>query len=267
MRPDHEQSKQSAEAAGTQSGAGSAGGRGRTDAEKSARDVLGRVAEADGGAFGRSRGCEEDYVRKLERNRAERDALRQLVARVPEFVRHRDPSRHIARGNEHDVEQDSLDSSRVRKHTHSGFGFALEPTIAPFGGYLTLRAATPSEYIHRVDAMNHAFGDDTRIDGFTPEAGFVTSQRAIQGTRPLPTEIERFLRAGGYRRVSSTALQGHHISDKTWFHPKSGFVITDAKPDNFKKDAAGRITPIDLIMMHAPSGSDVFRILAHDGVF
>ncbi|HEV7404448.1 MAG TPA: hypothetical protein VGO11_16020 [Chthoniobacteraceae bacterium] len=164
------------------------------------------------------------------------------------------------------MEQDSVDPGRVRKHTHSGFGFALEPTIAPYGGYLTLREATPSEYVDRVDAMNHAFGDDTQIEGFTPAGGFVVSQRAIQGFRPSLADIEDFLRGGGYRRVASTALEGNHISDKTWFHPGTGFVITDVKPDNFKQDAAGRITPIDIIMMHAPIGSDVFRILAHDGV-
>lgn len=147
---------------------------------------------------------------EAQSNRAEREALIQLAARRPELVLHRDLSRRIARGNEHDVEHDRLDPRRVRKHTHSGFGFALEPTIAPFGGYLTLREATPSEYIDRMDAMNHAFGDDTRIEGLTAQAGFVVSQRAIQGRSTALRDIEEFLREGGYRQVSFEALGGRH---------------------------------------------------------
>jgi len=52
-----------------------------------------------------------------------------------------------------------------------------------------------------------------------------------------------------------------HSSDKLWFHPQSGHVVSDVKPDNFKQDAKGRIIPIDLIVQHAPPGSDLRRVM------
>jgi hypothetical protein len=42
-------------------------------------------------------------------------------------------------------------------------------------------------------------------------------------------------------------------------------VVTDVKPDNFKKDGKGRIIPIDLVVQHAPEGSDLRKVLEPPG--
>jgi hypothetical protein len=69
------------------------------------------------------------------------------------------------------------------------------------------------------------------------------------------------MRAGGYKPVKPQAIENAHFSDKVWFHPKSGHVVSDVKPDNFKADSKSRIIPIDLIVQYAPPGSDLRRMM------
>lgn len=254
--------------AASESGTAAAGERASGGAERSARDVLGKASGANAAGGGGQGGGAQNHASLYDRNEAERKALGELARKSPELVVDRQPERSIGKGAEHHVEKHGSDPLRVVKHTHAGtYGFTLQERVAAFGGYIELREATPSEYVARMDAMNAVFGDSQRIEGLTAEGGFVVSQRAVEGGEPSAGDVEKFMAAGGYVRVPKDALEGVHISDKTWWNPKTGYVVTDAKPDNFKKDEKGRVIPIDLIVMHAAEGSDMHRVLKTGGMF
>ena len=44
----------------------------------------------------------------------------------------------------------------------------------------------------------------------------------------------------GFVKVSASKIGTEHMMGKTWYKPTSRTLITDAKPDNFKKGADGR---------------------------
>ena len=132
--------------------------------------------------------------------------------------------------------------------------------MVPYGSYFTLRIATPVEYIARIDCSNDLFGDDARIEGVSKidgNIGIASSQDAIKGTIPELREIKAFIIGLGFYQIDPAAIDNAHAADKTWFHPVSGFLVSDVKPDNFKKDTKGRIIPIDLVVQHALPGSDL----------
>jgi hypothetical protein len=149
----------------------------------------------------------------------------------------------------------------IIKPTKGAFGFALEPHVAPCDPYVSLCAATPAEYVERVQAQNEVFGDDSRIIGvskaYNDNVGLVVSQKAIKGGEPSPAALEDYMQAHGFVKVNSEAIDNKYLSDKTWFHPASGYVVTDVTPDNFKQDAKGHIHAIDVIVQHAPPGGDL----------
>jgi lambda family phage portal protein len=245
----------SANTPAAQPGTATTSGATRAGAERATRDELGRAAgaNAEGGLKG-------SYDRQVE-------ALKALREKSPELAHEPSQERKIAEGAEHHVEQHHADATRVMKHTYDGFGVTLSAQEAPFGAYAGLRQATPQEYIARIDAQNHLFGDDTRIEGITKiggdadRIGLAVSQRAIQGTEPSAAEMEKFMKSNGFVKVKPKAFDNDYIADKVWFHPKSNHVVADVKPDNFKKDKKGRIVPIDVLVQHAEPGSGLHSAL------
>jgi hypothetical protein len=238
-------------------------------AEKLTRDELGGVARADAAAGYPEYDAEGRYNRETE-------ALGRLRKREPSLAVEPTPGKEIGGGAEHLVEQ-AADPSRVLKHTRDGeenpavaadFGYVVDTTYdlqgtGAYKGTLILRPATPSEYVRRMDGQNEVFGDDQRIEGITKvnnRLGLAVSQRAIQGTEPLQCEIESLMRTMGFEKVSGAKISNTHIADKTWYDAKSRTLVSDAKPDNFKKDANNHLLPFDLIVQRLPEGSDIHDI-------
>ncbi len=187
------------------------------------------------------------------------------------------PGTEIGGGAEHLVEQ-APDPSRVLKHTRDGeenpdvaadFGYVVDSTYnlqgtGAYKGTLILRPATPSEYVCRLDAQNEVFGDDLRIEGITKinnRLGFAVSQRAIKGVEPSPSEIESLMKRMGFEKVGAARIGNNHMMGKTWYELRSRILVSDTKPDNFKKDAHGQLIPLDLIVQRLPEGSDLHDIL------
>lgn len=216
----------------------------------SARDEFGRAQEANAA----------DWWHLPTRNGAEKEALIRLREARPDIATAPDAGKQVGEGTEHLVEHGP--EGTVTKHTKN-FGYVLHPTVGPFGGYAELREATPSEYLDRLDETNQRFGVESKVIGLTrtgDHVGFAVSQPAIKGTEPTLPEVEAYMRAGGYEKVNPDLLEGTHIKDKTWYHGRDHVVVTDVKPDNFKKDEKGRVVPIDLIAQHAIEGSDLRKV-------
>jgi len=236
----------------TQRGTAGASDRGESSAGKAARDVISGNSGAD------TKRTDSISVR----DESERAALKNLHATDEKSRSKYTHANVIGTGQEHIVE-DAGD--RVLKHTKGGFGYKVHPVVGPYGGYATLRVATPGEYLDRMDHFNHAFGDDSRLEGVLAAGGshigLTVSQKKIKGTEPTQPEIDDYLKKGGYVKVAADKFENDHIKDKTWINPKSGYVVTDVKPDNFKKTPDGKIVPIDLIVDHAPEGSDLHKAL------
>lgn len=251
----HEHGHSETPTAGTHAGTGETGGSSPSHVERATRDELGRAARADTGEHD----LQGSHARQVE-------ALSALRAHDAAHRVEPDKDRKIGQGAEHLVEHHATDPRRVLKHTTEGFGVVLHAIDAPRGSFALLREATPLEYLARMDAMNHAFGTDFRLDGITKSGehiGLAVSQTAIQGGEPSHAEMEKFMRSGGYRKVKADAIANKHMEDKTWFRPGTGIVVADVKPDNFKKDAKGRLVPIDLVVQHAPAGSGLHRAFAN----
>jgi hypothetical protein len=178
-------------------------------------------------------------------------------------------------GNEHLIE---FRGDRVWKYTYDNgqnpevrahFGYAVDSNyyLVGSGGYegkLILRPSTPYEYIQRLNWQNEIFGDDLRIEGIHEHNGAIglsISQRTIDGCEPSHSEIHSNMESRGFKKVPASIFNNQHISDKTWYDPSSRILVSDAKPDNFKKDQEGGIVPIDLLIQKLPEGSDLHEIL------
>jgi len=48
------------------------------------------------------------------------------------------------------------------------------------------------------------------------------------------------------------------MKDRTWWHPKAGVLLTDAKPANFIKTANGEAVPVD-VMLSEPARDSLLR--------
>ena len=170
-------------------------------------------------------------------------------------------ARIIDEGGEHIVEHGEGDE-RVFKHTKGAFGFKLDPHD---GTYATLEHATPFEYEERVHAQNELFGDDTRIEGvskvYDDHVGLVVSQKYLKGDHPSQSAMEAHLRLLGFVQSKPQMLLNKEFAERTWYHPPSGYVVSDAKRDNFIQDAKGNIHVIDLMVQHAPPGSPLEKAM------
>lgn len=229
------------------------GGGNESHSGQSTRDALGRSREE-------SRQAGHDLVGENAHAQA---ALTALHEHGGTAVGH-DPARKLAEGAEHLVELNHA-GDRVIKHTKPGaFGVAFGGVQAPFGHYADLRAATPHEYLQRIEESNRVFGDDARVEGTSKvgaSVGLVTSQRYIHGEHPAQEEIDSLLSSKGFRKVGADQLGSDYISDKTWFHPQSGHIVADTKPDNFKKDAQGHIVPVDVIVQRTEPGTPLRKAM------
>lgn len=189
-----------------------------------------------------------------DQNWRESDSILKLEAQGS-FTVNPDPAKYLGEGAEHLVSL-SNDGSRVIKHTKGSFGVTLEGIQAPMGSFVDLRDATPSEYLRRIDLSNKLWGDDVKVIGvynIDGKPSLVTSQRFISGVKPTQLEIDNLLTNAGYKKANPSVFGNDYIADKTWFHP-DGFLIADTKPDNFVKDAAGNILPVDTIVQYIEDG-------------
>jgi hypothetical protein len=64
-----------------------------------------------------------------------------------------------------------------------------------------------------------------------------------------------------FEKVPASKISSNHMIGKSWYDAKSRTLVSDTKPDNFKKDATGRLIPVDLIVHLLPQGSDLHDIL------
>ncbi|HEX5791279.1 MAG TPA: hypothetical protein VFY13_08990, partial [Luteolibacter sp.] len=129
------------------------------------------------------------------------------------------------------------------------------------GGRWISSPATPREYLFRQALQNEVFGDSIRLEAFmlclgpsmlighAPEGlSLVISQPWLDAAdehQPHPTEeqIAEHLLQRGFEPLLNTFFG--------WSNTDYGYVVLDAKPDNFIATAQG-IFPIDLLMTEAP---------------
>ena len=164
-----------------------------------------------------------------------------------------DPARHLAQGSEHKVEL-SEDKRSVIKHTSDGY-FGMIPDVSP-RGTVSLRSATASEYMTRMQAQNAVFNSDFKFLGSHAESGggLTYSQTHIKGTKPEEKDVDSFMADRGFVRVTGNA-DADALHSTTYFHPETGWVAADARPANFKKINENEIRPIDLMVRHAAPAS------------
>lgn len=157
-------------------------------------------------------------------------------AAIPERPESLDPSRKDNKGEgEHDVFFDTP-SQRWIKTTKPG-NFGVYPALRD--GKLTLRPATPAEYLARLNGTEKMFDVKTPVHGFIvdPEDAWhrspsiVTSQDNMQGMDLKEGQIEDILKKEGFLKVDDALSAYYRKSDNT--------VIADAHPGNVKLIGAG----------------------------
>jgi hypothetical protein len=162
------------------------------------------------------------------------------------------PFRIDDQGGEHDVNEDAS-RGVVTKRTNNGrFGQILDQDPQQ-SNVLSLRAALPSEYLHRLGLQNTVFGDTIQVVGLEQGASgpvIVTEQRLLTDQHPDADQAEAFLAAHGFEPMPEHLYDNKALNQtkRPWYRSSDGVTITDAKPENFALDDAGHILPIDLIM-------------------
>lgn len=105
--------------------------------------------------------------------------------------------------------------------------------------------ATPLEYLDRLALHNEVFGDDGRVLGVVCDAlkqlSIVISQVFLQGTRPLDSEVRRFMQAAGFRQLGA---------EPAFFRARDRVAAFDAHTANFVR-TGGETVPFDVITFHA----------------
>lgn len=230
--------------------------------------VQSRQGQATSAVLDRVRGPDPEDADSANAQRAAQSAELEKLYASGEATIQSNSARVKGEGGEHIVEL-SEDGTRVIKHTKGSFGYALRGQDAPLGSFAALDDATPQEYRQRIDLHNQVFGDDTRIEGvskaWNDNVGLVVSQRVIKGRSATAEEAAAYLKKHGFVQVRNEALFGEHLEkhSTTWFHPKSGIVATDVKPDNFKVTPAGKIHSIDTIVQRVKPGSALERAMLY----
>src|ERR1035441_3251514 len=75
--------------------------------------------------------------------------------------------------------------------------------------------------------------------------------------------MEAHLRLLGFVQSKPQMLFNMEFAERTWYHPPSGYVVSDAKRDNFIQDAKGNIHVIDLMVQHAPPGGKLEQLMQY----
>jgi len=162
----------------------------------------------------------------------------------------------LGQGGEHQVYFQDGDT-HVTKLTHSGsYGQVLDQTGPGQAHKLSLRPATPAEYVQRIGLHNTIFGDDTTVIGVeqAPEGPvIVTRQRHVNAEHPTQEAAEEFLRDNGFVPMPESMYDSKTLNEtkRPWIRTKDGVVVADAKRENFSLDA-GNILPIDLVIQILP---------------
>lgn len=171
---------------------------------------------------------------------------------IPEAVwaQYRPITNHTS---EHEVRYRPEDHRAVKRTWPGMFGFV--PTLV--SGTWTPQAATPREYLIRQALQNEIFGDSVRLDSAMigpgpsmligqPAGGLalVISQPwldAADARQPHPTDdqIARHLVERGFEPLFGSLFG--------WINQDYGYVVLDAKADNFIVTTRG-VLPIDLII-------------------
>lgn len=147
-----------------------------------------------------------------------------------------------AKGTEHVVR---FRGSRVEKHQHTD-GWMPEVNSQ---GMITIRKATPLEYLRRLQFQNDLFGDQITIIGLTRARRFAISQPTLRGSEPRENEIRDVLEHAGWKRlpIASQTLLPVQLVGSAWYHDQEELILLDARKPNFKKTDFGTL-PIDLII-------------------
>jgi hypothetical protein len=154
---------------------------------------------------------------------------------------------------EHEVRYRGSDHRAVKRTWPGTFGFV--PTC--IDGSWQPAPASPSQYLHRQALQNELFGDQIVLEGAMVSSGpsmligqppgglsLVISQPwldAVDVTNPHPdqSEIATLMQERGFEPLFAS-LYG-------WKSNSNGWVVLDAKPDNFIITPDG-ILPIDLLL-------------------
>jgi hypothetical protein len=147
-----------------------------------------------------------------------------------------------AKGTEHVVR---FRGSRVEKHQHSD-GWMPEINSQ---GMITIRKATPLEYLSRLQFQNDLFGDHITVIGLTRANRFAISQPTLRGAEPKENEIRDVLEQASWKRlpINCQTLLPHQLMGSAWYHDEEQLILLDARKPNFKKTDYGTL-PIDLII-------------------
>jgi hypothetical protein len=70
----------------------------------------------------------------------------------------------------------------------------------------------------------------------------------LMGLNPVKQKSTATWESRGFKKVPASVFNNQHISDKTWYDPLSRVLVSDANPDNFKKDQEADIAPINLLI-------------------
>lgn len=152
------------------------------------------------------------------------------------------------RSSEVDVYYDT-ETDRAVKVFHAGKrGMAVELTDAD----ATIRDASMSELLDRIELFNTTFNSDIQIEGITQlpdelddsvleQPRIVVSQEWVPGVVPTQEEADAYMRSLGFESGRRT---------KQWFRPSDGIYVADARADNFIKAPDG-IRAIDLLVVEA----------------
>jgi hypothetical protein len=249
------------------------GNKDQTNVERgSASGDAGRAVAAavDGGGGKGAIGTRADGSAASEALALEAERQQRAIATLYATGRHTvslHPERSLPGGEEHRVEI-SADGTRVIKHTLGvSFGVTLAGEEAPFVPGITLREATAAEYLDRHNIANEFFGTNFQAEGVSkvgPNPGLVISQTFMQGAHPAQSEIDAKLRGGGWIKLRPDNITNTYIEDKAWYHPVHKIILGDTKPDNFIKDAQGRLVPIDPLLTRVEPGTVLARAVAEN---
>ena len=104
-----------------------------------------------------------------------------------------------------------------------------------------LRPATPLEYLDRLALSNRIFADDFRVMGIVDDRvgpRIVISQPVVVGERPENGEIDAYMEALGFSR----------LTNKSMFVRENDLIgVFDGHQGNFLRGATGQIFAIDVI--------------------
>jgi hypothetical protein len=155
--------------------------------------------------------------------------------------------------SEHEVRYRTHDHRAIKRTWPGMFGFIPRKV----DGKWMPQAATPREYLCRQALQNDIFGDSIRLEGIMISSGpsmligqppgglsIVISQPwldAADDRKPHPTDeqIASHLAERGFEPLFGTLFG--------WMNPDYGYVVLDAKADNFILTPRG-VLPIDLLI-------------------